>query len=159
MKYSLDMVQWRICDTQQDIYKIAALSQYDMKAFSDAYLSSVFCERQMDSSYSRYQFSYGEECMDFITPEIGEFKSQEYVKNDKMFSMDVAEWIGWTYRQIQIITKIPSKKLKDYLSFDELCRYYPGMHTILEDYAAEDMIRNMVKKHALPLDVTPEDEE
>ena len=120
-----------ICDTQALIYKYAASLKYNMPAFSDAYLKSIFCERSMDSVYSRFQFADPEECMDFILPEIGEFPAASY------FDSDVASWIGWMYRKAVFFFGIKSRDLVQIISFQKMCSMYPGFHTIDEDQAME----------------------
>lgn len=37
------------CETQQSIYESMAVQGYDMKVFSDAFLSSDFCRRAWDT--------------------------------------------------------------------------------------------------------------
>lgn len=130
-------IQYDICRTQEDIYRWAAERKYDIKRFSNEYLSSDFCRRAMDSFYSRFQLCDPDECMDFVTPEIGgadKFQSELY------FDEDVAGWIGWMYRFLAFETKLSSKELNSKVPFDAMCRYYPGLHTVDEDMAV-DIIR------------------
>lgn len=124
-------IMYDICRTQEDIYKWAAARKYDMAAFSNAYLSSDFCRRAMDSEYSRFQLCDPDECMDFIRPEIGTFETDLY------FDEEVAGWIGWMYRFICFQTGISSKKLNEKVSFNSMCAYYPGLHTVDERMAVE----------------------
>ena len=134
----LDPVQECICDTQQRIYEYAARMKYDMPRFSDAYLTSDFCKRAMDAPYSRFQFADEEECFDFITPEIGEMKYAE----ELYFDPDVAGWIGYTYRYLAFQFGLDSRTLNRKIPFSVMCRYYPGLHTIDEEAAAEIMIED-----------------
>ena len=126
-------IMYDICRTQADIYKYAAEHKYNMEEFSPAYLKSDFCRRAMDSEYSRFQLEAPNECFDFITPEIGTFVSDTY------FNEDVAEWIGWIYRFLCFHIKMSSSELVDKVSFNTMCRYYPGLHTI-DEYMAIDII-------------------
>lgn len=130
-----------ICETQQMIYEHMCNQGYDMKSFSDAYLRSDFCRRAMDTLYSRFQLEFPTECEDFFWPEI---KDQvEKMEDGLQFDVDVACWIGYTYRQLYFETQIPSRELVELIPFEVMCQYYPGMHTIDEEEAAELMIKNM----------------
>lgn len=71
----------------------------------------------------------------FFLPEIGE-KLKKH-KKGKMFDPDIAEWMGFTYRQLQLEMGIKSKELVNRITFYDMLRLYPGMHTIDELDAAE----------------------
>lgn len=128
-------VDYDICATQQRIFREYALKGYDMKIFTEEYLMSDFCNRHMDRTYSRFQLEDVSECSDFFLPEIG-YKLKKYDGGNR-FDPDVAEWIGFTFRQLQIETGIKSNDLIKKISFEDMCRLYPGMHTIGELDAAE----------------------
>ena len=132
-----------ICQTQGRIYAWIADNGYDVKSFSDAYLTSKFCKNSMDTPYSRFQLEMELECLDFIMPEI---QDKVYkLKNNMYFSKDIAEWIGFMYRYLYIYSGIKSCELKSDIPFDLMCKYYPEMHTIDEESASEIMIENMKK--------------
>lgn len=135
----IDKVSECICETQARIYELAADTGYDMKAFSDAYLASSFCERAMDTVYSRFQFADAEECFDFLIPEIGE----RVPKGSGYFDPAVAHWIGYTYRQMAFELQMGSRELSKRLSFELMCQYYPGLHTIDEEMSAEIIMSRM----------------
>ena len=71
----------------------------------------------------------------FFLPEIGE-RLKKY-ENGKIFDPDIAEWMGFTYRQLQLETGVKSKELVNRITFNDMLRLYPGMHTIDELDAAE----------------------
>lgn len=131
----MNQIDYHFCKTQQSIYERAAHAGYDMQIFSDAYLSSTFCAEAMDTIYSRFQTNFAKECEDFFMPEI----SNKLIKysNGDYFDLDVAAWIGFTYRQLFIETSIPSTELCRIVSFESMCRYYAGLHTISEKQAGE----------------------
>ena len=131
----MNHIDYEICDNQGRIYEYMARVGYDMQIFSDLYLGSDFCKRAFDTTYSRFQYADEMECLDFLMPEIGE--RCLYMDKDIMFSPDVAKWIGFTYRQLYIATGIASAKLKNLVPFLSMCNYYPGLHTVDEDVAAE----------------------
>lgn len=137
-------IEYDICRTQQRIYEYMASEGYDIASFSDAYLSSDFCRRAMDTVYSRFQLETPLECSDFYMPEIG--SQLKKLAPGMMYDIDVAGWIGFTYRQIYMKTGTPSASLAKLIPFQAMERYYSGMHTIDEDEAAQIMIENAFGK-------------
>ena len=131
-------VDYIICRNQGNIYKQMAKDGYDVKEFSDLYLHSEFCERAFDTIYSRFQMADRLECLDFILPEIAPVPKNK----DGYFDEDVAYWIGFFYRQLYVETKVPSKELADLISFETMCRYYPGLHTVDEEMAIDIVCEN-----------------
>ena len=128
-------VIYDICETQGRVYEYVARNSYDMKIFSSLYLRSDFCKRAMDAKYSRFQLADELECWDFIYPEIG--KELQKISEDLCFDPDIAYWIGFMYRQISTETNTNSIILDRIVSFDTMCRYYPGLHTVDEDMALD----------------------
>lgn len=132
----IDGIYYDICMTQSRIYRYVAQCGYEVKRFSDAFLASDFCRRAFDTIYSRFQLEDVFECMDFIVPEI---QNDLIVSHNLYFDEDVAAWIGFTYRQLYIETEVNSSRLVTVVSFQTLCDYYAGLHTIdIED--ATDII-------------------
>lgn len=71
-----------------------------------------------------------------IFPSGNRRKAEKY-ENGKIFDPDIAEWMGFTYRQLQLETGVKSKELVNRITFNDMLRLYPGMHTIDELDAAE----------------------
>ena len=139
-------VDYDICETQAMIYRYAAREGFDMEAFSDKYLRSDFCRRAMDAIYSRFQLADDVECWDFIYPEL---KSElTKYEDNHMFSPDAAYWIGYIYRQLAFETGMPSAEIQGYLPFKEMCKVYPGGHTVDENVAVEILMEAINKKKA-----------
>lgn len=66
-----------------------------------------------------------------------------YIQNKQgFFDPDVVQWIGFTYRMLYIETKIPSAELCNIVSFDAMCGYYPGLHTLDEEMAIDIICEN-----------------
>jgi len=130
---------YEICKNQARLYRYVAIKGFDMEWFSENYLRSSFCKRAFDTIYSRFQTADELECLDFIIPELGII---QYMNDDMMFDPDVAEWIGFTYRQLYIETGIPSSEIVEKVDFATMCRYYPGLHTIDEDMATDIICEN-----------------
>ncbi len=137
-------IEYDICQTQQRIYEYMCRQKYDMGNFSELYLQSEFCRKAMDTNYSRFQLETPQECADFYMPEIG--AKLRKLENGPTFDMDIAGWIGFTYRQIYLKTQTSSRLLSWLLPFDVMVQYYPGMHTIDEDTAAQIIIDNTFEK-------------
>lgn len=138
-------VEYDICETQMRIYEYYAKHKYDMKIFSNEYLSCDFCKRAMDTKYSRFQLEDVGECSDFFLPEI---EDKLLIKNDIDIPIDIVGWIGFTYRQLYFETKILSKNLCQIVTFDDMIKLYPGMHTIDENDAGERIVK-MFRLYAL----------
>ncbi|MCC6095221.1 MAG: hypothetical protein LIV24_09435 [Eubacterium sp.] len=132
-------VQEFVCDTQGLLYKLAAEEGYDMSVFSYLYLNSDFCSRSQDKP-SRLRYDDEEVSLFYLLKEIGG-QLKKYPDNVK-FNLDVAYWIGWVYRQLCFLCEKPSKFLCEKIPFELMCDYYPGMHTIDEDNAAEIILNN-----------------
>lgn len=137
-------IEYDICQTQQRIYEYMCEQNYDMHVFSDLYLQSSFCHNAMDTNYSRFQLETPQECADFYMPEIG--SELKKLDNENVFDVDVAGWIGFVYRQIYIKTQTLSNLLSKLIPFETMVKYYPGMHTIDEDEAAQIIIDNAFGK-------------
>lgn len=129
-----------ICMTQGEIYEYAAKLLYDREEFSQKYLTSNFCNREMDARYSVFQLADAEECMDFIQKEFVPQTSPVQYIQQKTF------WIGYTYRRLQMITGIPSRELANLVPYPVMARYYEGLHTVDEDVAIEIIIEDMEAK-------------
>lgn len=143
MNDSLTDVQTAICSNQADLFEYIART-YTFNTFVKfvpAFMNSEFCRTQWDVPYSRYQFDLIDENLDFLMPELKQ--TMHFVQasdDDRIFDPDTANWIGFTYRQLQILTKIPSRQLIKSISFNDLCNAYPGLHTVSEEMAARRLI-------------------
>ncbi len=133
-------IDCEICKTQQRIYEHMASGHYDMQVFSDAYLSSDFCKRAMDTDYSRFQVEDVYECADFYMPEI-ENRLVKFSDN-RTFDIAIAGWVGFTYRQLYIETGVYSAELIKIVPFEIMCQSYYGLHTIDEENAVDIIIEN-----------------
>lgn len=145
MNYSMTDVQYTICDNQGYIFEYIA-NQYTFDTFLQfvpAFMNSEFCQTQWDVPYSPYQFALIDENLDFLMPELK--KSIHFTpasENDRIFDPDTAHWIGFTYRQLQILTRRSSKQLIKALTLNDMCAAYPGMHTLSDELSAEYLIND-----------------
>ena len=134
----IDNIEYDICETQMRIYRYYAKRKYNMEIFSNAYLSSDFCKRAMDTKYSRFQLEDVGECSDFFMPEI---ENKLTIDTEIKIPVEVVEWIGFAYRQLWFETRIFSKDLCKIVPFSAMVKLYPGMHTLDEDVAAEKIMQ------------------
>lgn len=128
-----DKVNEIVCETQGEIYQLAKRLLYEKEEFSEKYLTSNFCNREMDAAYSPFQFADAEECMDFVKKEFVPKTSMEQYTDNKAY------WIGYMYRKMQIVLKISSYDLSKKIPFFTMANYYEGLHTI-DDESAIDII-------------------
>jgi hypothetical protein len=126
-KILLTPLQYRICQTQADIFEYIATHNCDIDDFIKNYMNSDFCFYQMDTSYSRYQLHDVLECLDFICSEFSLLPQKEFI------NPAICYWIGFIYRGLWFKTQIPSKKLIKIISLQEMKESYIGLHTLDED--------------------------
>ncbi len=58
-------------------------------------------------------------------------------------SFQVAGWIGFTYRQLQIETGLHCRDLWEQVPIDKLIRAWPGLHTVDEDMVAKIITKDI----------------
>lgn len=133
-------VELDICKTQERLYQYMAEQGYDVKAFSNAYLTSSFCRRAMDTVYSRFQLHDILEILDFLMPEIKDLCP--LVPEGKRCPTDIASWIGFTYRQLYLETGVSSAELARVVPYDALFVSYVGLHTVDEEMATDIICEN-----------------
>jgi len=134
-------VDYETCRTQGEIFEEACKRKYDMEWFYYFYLNSDFCERAMDSIYSRFQMADGAECLDFIIPEIGENK----IENDDYFGEYKAYKIGLNTRYMALALGISSKTIAEKVPYQEFF-YWCGR---MDDPEFEEIIEILAKKYNL----------
>lgn len=137
-EFDLSKLEYGICETQGNLFRYVANKGVDMEWFALYYLSSDFCRRAMDTVYSRFFTADELEHLDFIVPEIGPLKNNPH----GYFDGNVAFWIGFTYRQLQIQTGVFSKDLVTRIPFVKLCNAYAGLHTVDEEMASDILCKN-----------------
>lgn len=117
-----------ICDTQGKIYKLAMQKGYSLSDFSDNYLKSEFCEKEMDAIYSTWQYQDEDVCFEVIEEQIKHSFSQ-----DNYSEYDVY-WVGYMYRYLFYYSAFSSRQLADLISFKKMMLY----SIECEDYDYED---------------------
>lgn len=143
MDYSLNNVNHYIATVQGNIFEEVA-GTYTFNTFISfvpAFMNSSFCRTQWDVPYSPFQTNLVQDNLRELLPEL------EHVMvltpacpDDQVFNPDTAWWIGFTYRQLYLLTGIPSRELIRKVTFENLCAAYPGLHTVSEEMSAERII-------------------
>ena len=110
----------------------------DMYIFIPDFLQSDFCNRELDADYSVFQCSDVEDWLDFLKKEIS-LTPDPLAK--KKIPPKVAGWLGFTYRQIQVETKMKSSEIIQKIPLQNMVQAYAGLHTVDEDMAFE-IIKN-----------------
>ena len=137
-KYTRHMIEF-ISETQGLLYSAVASQGVDMQEFSRLYMHSEFCKRSMDQT-SRFQYDDDDVILFYLQKEIGDTLPK--YGGSKSFDDNVAYWIGWTYRYLFYCCDCSSQEIADKIDFAKMVSYYPGMHTIDEDNAAEIMLHD-----------------
>ena len=130
-------IMYDICVQQGRIWEIAASKGLDMEEFSKKYLSSSFC-KSFDKCWSLYQVMNPHEAFD-------EFISTNKVteRSDKLYyGVDVSYFAGFMYRFIAFKTHKKNADIQKHLSFSELVRRYPGLHTVSEEEALDEILES-----------------
>ncbi len=135
------MILHDICKTQALLFQTMASRMVNMHDFIKNYMTSGFCNRQMDSLCDHYQIASPDE----IIPEL---KNDFKIIPDPLaepIDKDDAYEIGYIYRYISRKYNISSKELVSSLPYSfiiDLIREYPDAST--RDYIkwSYDKIRN-----------------
>ncbi len=131
---------YEIAKTQAYIYRYMARNGYSLEIFSEKYMHSDFCNREMDASYSFFQINDEVVCLDYILSEIGRIP-----KSVQQYSEDLACWVGSIYRLLHIKTGLPSSVIADRIPFKDMAVAYLGMHTIDDELALDNLIKGRLQ--------------
>ena len=123
-----------ICNQQRKLYEYAFSQQADIYKFSYAFLRSDFCNRSLDKPYSVDQFADIVNWLEFLEKDCPLVSEPDVKRNA---SLEAAGWCGFTYRQLQIETRLQSREIADKVPIERLMISYPGLHTVDEEMAAE----------------------
>ncbi len=141
----------RICYTQRKIYEYMAELGYDIKVFSDEYLSSDFCHRSMDGIYSRFQTEFANECADFYMPEIGDKLVMATEATE--INVVIAGVVGYLYRYLQLMTCMKSAELAKIVPFDRMLDYaYDADHVGFDEIIERVMDEFSLERNEFSID-------
>jgi hypothetical protein len=94
------------CQTQAELYEYVKQNGYDIVSFSDKYLVSDFCNREMDSEYSVFQREDPLQILDFVIPQIGDLVEPV----DDGVYVDAYD-LGYLYRYLHFSTGLSSREI------------------------------------------------
>ena len=137
-------INYEICLTIANLFEHAALLKYDMEQFANVYLNSRLCNFSIDSCWSLYQYNTAKENLYWLIEEVG-----NVFKPDFDYDPEEARWTGFTYKQLQFETELPSTELIKILPYSTLSLYYYAGHTYKEEYAT-DIICEIYGLHKVP---------
>ena len=138
--YYFTDVERMICKSQGLIFEEAANRGYDIISFTKAYMSSKFCAQYFDTLWSYYQSLDCKTNIDILLFEVE--SNVQKLSGDGVFAADIAFWIGYIYRQLYIGTGTNSAELCMIVPAEKLVLMYPGLHTISEDMAFEQICKD-----------------
>jgi len=132
---SLDAEHRFICKQQQELFAYVQQCGADVRAFAEAFMKSEFCNRSLDKPYSVDQYADILNWLEFLEWE--KISVRPVLRQRRPVPYQVAGWLGFIYRQLQIETGLQSRELWEFVPIDKLIRAWPGLHTVDEDMAAE----------------------
>ena len=104
------------CQTQANLFKLAARKGYDIEFFTNNYLKSEFCQYEMDGAYSSMQFRLAEELMEIVENEI-------HPANGETGNECLAAFLGYMYRWLNLNMEINSYELAERVPYNEMIGY------------------------------------
>lgn len=142
---NIDDIGRVICDRQGKIFRIAADRMYDMSAFARAYMNSYFCNGQMDSIYSRYQFAWEYESIEEFLDECPDIC---LVMPNEKYDSDIAEWAGYIYRILAFCSGYSSKEIYAAIPFSELVGRYEKYNPICSEYTDDEIVADLMSVYS-----------
>lgn len=125
-----------IAETQEEIFEYAISNGYFMDDFIKKYMSSDFCNREMDSSDSYFHFKTPEVCFSCLKNELHDFKKGE---ND---FYDVG-WVGKMYRYLAYSLEFSSLAVYNLIRPHELDAFAISCELLNEKDAVEEIIKKI----------------
>lgn len=123
------------CYAQGSLFLNAEKQGIDLKSFAEQFLSSNFCERDVDDYYGRFHQEL------FLKVVLG--ATDEIVKSPKTEAHPTAEQIGYMYRLLCEVTHIPSKELIVQIPFDTMEEYCTELDELTYKQLCENIIHDL----------------
>ena len=120
-----------LCRTSARLFKYAAEHNYDMEDFAKFYMNHEFTNLELDGDYTPFAASFARELLEIL-----EYPEQ---KGEVLADPDVASWIGYMYRLIQIRKGVHSKDVYANLPYSKMELLWVGGHTIADEMFIEDL--------------------
>lgn len=132
MQCGLD-VGYEICTSQSRLFVYAIEQDYDDDDFVAKYMTSDFCNREMDAVWSWFQLMNPGYNMAYLLDEVS------LIKSDKHYDLEVFEWVGWMYRYAQLRLEIPSREIYKKMPLSDMLLYYKCLRTEDAEYFIEQI--------------------
>jgi len=114
-----DNLRHAICKAQGNLYEEAVIEKYKFPDFSDGYLTSEFCHKQMDGEYIAYKLTLAPELLEILELEKPFLKTNEKQNLDYELAFNIGYMYRWLVLNIdvnsyQLYERIPFKAIRDY---------------------------------------------
>lgn len=126
------------CRIQGELFVLVQDMQYDEADFIKRYMTSRFCNKEMDALYSYFQTADAEDSMDYVQKEF------TLVKSDNHYDRNAVFWIGYMYRYLHLRTGFSSEYIYSKIPFCDMLVMYVGMSTQDDEYFL-DVIREKLE--------------
>ena len=134
-----------ICNQQKELFEYAQKQGADIGKFAKNFLNSNFCNNNLDKPYSTQQYDDIFNWLEFL-----EFENCLIIpENKNNIPIEVAGWLGFTYRHLHFNTGLLSKEIINKVPVEKLLRAYLGLHTVDEEMAIEIIINNFWESSSL----------
>lgn len=130
-----------IADTQREIFEYAEKNGYEMEQFAYLYMTSDFCNKEMDSEYSYFHHKGGTTCLPEVEYEYKNEKQQPLPKGKSR--LNNAGWVGAMYRYLVFELDGSSKNIVRLLHPKDL----DNMYYAYELYNIEDAAKEIIEKY------------
>lgn len=132
----LDEIEYDRCNGQGEIFEyFVTQRKCDLKDFTRKFMTSDFCAEEIDPDTPQYYpcslFTCGAKIQDLI--------ENGCKKNENMNNADLAWWVGFIYRQLNVETGLKSSELYEKVPVRDLIIMYPGLHTIEENHQTDSI--------------------
>ena len=128
----VDVFDEEICDAQGEVFEEAAKSNFDMNKFTNDYLNSDFCLREIDSDYSVFQLEWLSTILvvSDVEPRIDD-------TCETCWEPAVGYWVGYMYRYLHYLTLLNSREIIKNIPVEVMCDHYEAYHTTSYEYAGD----------------------
>lgn len=113
-----------ICRTQERLFRAASKKHFNMQQFAELFMNSDLANLDLDCEYSPFNASFASELLEILG-----YPTFPYEESDE----DIAGWIGYLYRLIQIKKGISSKEVYQKFPYKKMEEYWIFGHTMSDD--------------------------
>ena len=118
-------LQLTLCDTQGQLFELAAERGYNSEAFIKAFMTSQV-SADMDKEFHHVQWAGKAYILSRMEDELGE----QLVKDGEIYDKETLYWIGYIYRYWNFYTGESSKEMYAIANAERMATVYLGFHTL-----------------------------